>query len=123
MDLKCTIPAGKTIFLAVVAGICVPFPGETVELRINGQARNDLIERRASTYTFALPVPDDNAFGFATGVFVAVHDGFFAKVPPLEPGHPTIRVRGVITSIGFSTDTLYRLRIVKPGKALPTFPE
>lgn len=140
VDLKCTIPAGKTIFLAVVTAICVPFPGETVaqqfefcrmsaeatdvlNLRIDGEARNELIERRASTRTFALPVPDDNVFGFASGVFVAVHDGFYAKIPPLEPGHHTIRVRGGITSIGYAADTLYHLNIVKPDKALPTFPQ
>jgi hypothetical protein len=138
-DLKCTIPAGKTIFLAVVAGICVPFPGETIpqnvefcregsdltdflSLRIDGKARNDLIERRAIYNAFALPVPEDNVFGFAPGVFVAVHDGFFAKVPPLTPGHHTIRVRGAASAFGFSTDTLYHLNIVKPESALPTSP-
>jgi hypothetical protein len=139
VDLKCTIPAGKTIFLAVVAGICVPYPGETIAqniefcregsdltdllvLRINGKARNDLIERRALYKPFALPAPEENVFGFAPGIFVAVHDGFFAKVPPLSPGHHTIRVRGAASTVGFSTDTLYRLHIVKPDKALPTFP-
>ena len=139
VDLKCTIPAGKTIFLAVVAAICVPYPGETIPqnvefcreggdltdltiLRIDGKARNDLIERRAVYNAFALPVSEDNVFGFAPGIFVAVHDGFFAKVPPLSPGHHTIRVRGAISAFGFSTDTLYRLHIVKPDKALPTAP-
>ena len=140
IDLRCTIPAGKTIFVAVVAGICVPFPGETIpqniefcregsdltdllSLRIDGEARNDLIARRAIYNAFALPVPDDNFFGFAPGVFVAVHDGFFAKVPPLAPGHHTMRVRGAISAFGFATDTFYRLHIVKPDKVLPTFPE
>lgn len=139
IDLECTIPAGKTIFVALSVGICVPYPGETIaqniefcregsdltdflSLRIDGKARNDLIERRAIYSPFALPVPEDNFFGFAPGVFVAVHDGFFAKVPPLAPGRHTMRVRGAISAFGFSTDTFYRLNIVKPEKALPTFP-
>ena len=139
VELDCTIPAGKTIFLALVAGICVPFPGETIPqqfefckeaidptdvlvLRIDGKPRNDLIERRATTHTFALQISDENVFGYAQGVFVAVHDGFYAKVPPLEPGRHTIRVKGGITSIGYGADTLYHLNIVKPAKALPTIP-
>ena len=66
VELKCTIPVGKTIFLSVLPFICSPFLGETIEdamqfcketidlvdirrLRINGEARNDLIKRRASS--------------------------------------------------------------------------
>lgn len=140
VELDCTIPAGKTIFLAVNVGICVPFPGETIQeniklcrdisdltdsliLRVDGKARNDLIERRANFNVFALPVPDDAVFGFPAGVVVAVHDGFFATVPPLKPGRHTIRVKSTTTAIGFATDTLYHLHIVKPAKALPSFPE
>ena len=139
VDLKCTIPAGKTIFLAVIAAICVPYPGETVKqqfefcreaidgsdvlvVKIDGKERSDLIERRASTHPFTLPTSDENVFGFAPGVFVAVHDGFYAKLPPLKPGHHTVRVRGAISSAGYAVDTLYHLNVVKPDKALPYEP-
>lgn len=140
VELDCTIPADKTIFLAVNAGICVPYPGETIQeniklcreigdladsliLRIDGKARNDLIERRANFNEFALPVPDDAIFGFPAGVVVAVHDGFFATVPPLKPGRHTIRVKSTTTAIGFATDTLYHLHIVRPAEELSSFPE
>jgi len=140
IDLKCTIPAGKAIFLAVVTSICVPYPGETIPqqfefckeaadavdllvLRIDGKPRNDLIKRRATPHTFALQVSDKNVFNYAQGIFVAVHDGFYAKVPPLQPGHHTIRVKGGISLFNYSVDTLYHLNIVAPAKALPTFPE
>ena len=131
VELKCTIPAGKTIFLAVLPFICTPFLGETIEeavqfcketidlvdlrrLRINGVARNDLIERRVATRAFALPTPDDNLFGDPTGIFKAVHEGYFAVLPPLEPGHHTIRVQAALSTIGIEFDTRYRLHIVKP---------
>jgi hypothetical protein len=135
VELECTIPAGKPIFLALVTVICVPSPGETIKqnieicreitdqtnlltLRIDGESHSELIERRASTSAFALPVPDDNVFGFPTGVFAAVHDGYYAKLPPLEPGRHTVRVRGG-ASDGYLTDTRYVLRIVRPDKELP----
>ena len=139
VELKCTIPVGKTIFVSVLPFICSPFRGETIEdamqfcketidivdirrLRINGVARNDLIKRRASSKAFALPTPDDNLFGDPTGIFETVHDGYFATLPTLEPGHHVIRVQAALTEIGVEFDTRYRLHIVKPEKTLPIDP-
>ena len=95
---------------------------DLLSLKIDGKARNDLIERRANFHVFALPVPDDNPFGFPAGVVVAVHDGFFATIPPLAPGRHTIRVKSTTTEFGFATDTRYHLNIVHPERALPSFP-
>jgi len=138
VELKCTIPAGKTIFLSVLPFICTPLLGETIEdavqlcketidlvdvrrLRINGEARNDLIKRRTVTRAFALPTPDDNLFGDPSGIFKAVHDGYFAVMPPLEQGHHTIRVQAALSTIGVEFDTRYRIHIVKPAN-LPLVP-
>jgi len=133
VERECTIPAGKTIFMPIMSWVCLPFPNETVQfaidgckevndqtdilrLRIDGKARNDLIERRASTRAFALVLPDDNIFGVPASVAVAVHDGYFATLPRLEVGTHVVRVQGGTTSQGFTSDVRYRLRIVKPIK-------
>ena len=135
VDLKCTIPAGKPIFLAVSVVICIPSLGETIEhnvqlckditdstnfmrLKIDGKFRNDLIKRRAFSRAFTLAVPDDNVFGFPTGFFDSVHDGYYALIPPLKPGVHWVRVKATDTT-GFATDTRYRLEIVESAKTLP----
>jgi hypothetical protein len=139
VHLKCTIPAGRRIFVAFIVAICIPFPGETIpqniefcregsdvvdilELKIDGKRRNDLVERRAETRPFSVDLPKDNAFGYPPGVVLAVHEGFFARVPPLEPGVHTLRVRGGISSIGLEFDTSYRLEIVRPARTLSSTP-
>jgi len=133
VERECTVPLGKTIFMPIMSWVCLPFPNETVQfaidgckevndrtdilrLRIDGKARNDLIERRASTRSFALVLPDDNIFGVPASVAVAVHDGYFATLPKLEVGTHTVRVQGGTTSEGFTSDVRYRLHIVKPIK-------
>ena len=100
MQRECTIPIGKTIFMPIMSWVCIPFPNETVQfaidgckevndltdilrLKIDGQPRNDLIKRRASTHSFPLVLPDDNIFGVPANVAVAVHDGYFATLPRL----------------------------------------
>lgn len=130
---ECTIPVGKTIFMPIMSWVCIPFPNDTVKtaieeckevndktdvlvLRIDGKARKDLIERRASTHAFATVLPEDNIFGVPPTVAVTVHDGYFATLPPLELGTHIIRVQGATTSEGFSSDVRYRLHIVKPIK-------
>ena len=138
--IKCTIPAGRQLFVALIVAICIPFPGETVpqniefcregsdvvdvlELKIDGELRNDLIERRAQTQPFSVDLPKDNAFGYPPGIVIAVHEGFFATIPPLPPGVHTMRVRGGIKSIGLEFDTRYRLEIVRPARTLPVTPQ
>ena len=133
VERECTVPLGKSIFMPIMSWVCLPFPNETVQfaidgckevndrtdilrLRIDGEARNDLIERRASTRAFALVLPDDNIFGVPASVAVAVHDGYFATLPKLEVGTHTVRVQGGTTSEGFTSDVRYRLHIVKPIK-------
>ncbi|HEU4692721.1 MAG TPA: hypothetical protein VFS23_30370 [Vicinamibacterales bacterium] len=132
---SCTIPVGKKIFVPLVAVFCIPFPGETVpenigickdandltdvlRLRIDGVARHDLIERRASARAFALSISDDNAFGYPSGIYATVHDGYFAILPPLEPGTHTVRVQSSVEEFGVSWDLLYRLHIVKPAREI-----
>ena len=130
---ECTIPIGKTIFMPIMSWVCIPFPNETVQfaidgckevndltdilrLKIDGQPRNDLIKRRASTHSFPLVLPDDNIFGVPANVAVAVHDGYFATLPRLGLGTHIVRVQGATTEAGFTTDVRYRLHIVKPVK-------
>jgi hypothetical protein len=130
---ECTIPVGKTIFMPIMSWVCLPFPNETVQfaidgckeindktdilrLRIDGKARNDLITRRASSHAFALVLPDDNIFGVPASIVVAVHDGYFATLPPLGVGTHIVRVQGGTTSEGFTSDVRYRLKVVKPIK-------
>ena len=130
---ECTIPLGKTIFMPIMSWVCLPFPNETVQfaidgckevndltdvlrLKIDGVARNDLIKRRASIQAFALVLPDDNIFGVPANVAVAVHDGYFATLPPLGVGTHIVRVQGATTEAGFTSDVRYRLHIVKPVK-------
>ena len=72
VERECTIPVGKTIFMPIMSWVCIPFPEESVafniqgckeandltdtrRLRIDGKARNDLIERRASSIICAGP--------------------------------------------------------------------
>jgi hypothetical protein len=139
IERKCTIPAGKTIFVPILNWLCVPYPGETVaqnkqicdelndltdvhRLRIDGDTRDDLVRRRASNRAFALPIPDDNILGYPADVFIAVHDGYFALIPPLSPGYHTIRVQGGVTSFGFTVDVRYRIKVVTPTATLPFVP-
>ena len=96
---------------------------DVLELKIDGELRNDLIERRAETRPFSVDLPKDNAFGYPPGIVIAVHEGFFATIPPLPPGVHTMRVRGGIASIGLEFDTRYRLEIVQPARALPVTPK
>jgi hypothetical protein len=135
VDRECTIPVGKKIVVPFVNFFCIPFPGETIEeniqickdvndltdvlrLRIDGQARHGLIERRASARPFALSIPDDNVYGYPTGVYATVHDGYFAILPPLEPGVHTIRVQGSVEEFDVTWDVRYRLHIVKPARVI-----
>ena len=56
---------------------------------------------------------------FPAAVAVAVHDGYFATLPPLGLGNHTIRVQGGTTELGFTTDVRYHLHIVKAIKLAP----
>ena len=132
---NCTIPVGTKIVVPIVNFFCIPFPGETIEenmqickdvndltdvrrLRIDGKARHDLITRRASARPFPLSIPDDNVYGYPTGVFATVHDGYFAILPPLEPGMHTIRVQGSVEELDVTWDVRYRLNIVRPAREI-----
>ena len=138
VELKCTIPAGKTIFLAVLPFICTPFLGETIEdavqfcketidlvdvrrLRINGEARNDLIERRAVTAHSRCPHPTTTS---------SVTRPAFSKQCMTDTSRCCRRSSRVITrsacrrpyrQIGIEFDTRYRLHIVKP-EIIPLVP-
>jgi hypothetical protein len=140
-DVTCTIPAGKSIFLSVNAAFCIPDSDETMKdavqlcaegldapiglrLELDGVDYSRLIDRRTSPFPFTLPIPEDNVYtGFpGSGVFSAVHDGYYAHLPPLTPGDHTILVQGAVvvddgTTFAFSTRHL--LHIVKPVPTLP----
>jgi hypothetical protein len=141
-DATCTIPTHQRIFLSIIAAFCIPDPDQTIEdsaedcaqgldrpdvlhLEIDGVDRSRLIERRTSTRPFAMPVPEDNVYGLPSGIFTAVHDGYFALLPPLKPGDHTVLVQGAITlesgqTVAFSTRHL--LRIIEPAATLPFVP-
>lgn len=130
---NCTIPTGKQIFLPFINWICVPYPGETIpqnvgfckdandltdlnSLAIDGQTRNDLIKRIVQKKAFDLTVPDGNAFGWPSGVFTAVHDGYFARLPKLGAGHHTIHIQGGVSAFDFYIDVIYEIDVVEPGQ-------
>ena len=135
IERQCTIPTGKRIFLPIINLICIPFPDETIQqnarackeaidavdftsLEIDGRARNQLIERARDRRGFDVTAPDDNVLGAAAGVYIAVHDGFFALLPVLRAGEHTIRFQGSDTS-GFSVDVIYHVHVVEPGPVTP----
>lgn len=137
VELDCTIPAGTSIFLELIPVICIPLAGQTLEqmvefckelsdltktrhIRIDGVERNELIKRRVDG-SFTLAIPDDNIFGEPRSIVTAVHDGYFALIPPLAPGQHTIRVTAKATD-GFVNYTRWHINIVKPAKTLPTAP-
>lgn len=136
VHLRCTIPEGKPIFVALYVILCNPYPGETIadnialcgeaadavdtlRLVIDGEVRNDLIRRRAKRSPFPITVPEDNVFGYPVGVFDSVHDGHFALIPPLARGTHIVRVQGGSTADGYEFDTRYRLHIVQPTREIP----
>jgi hypothetical protein len=92
---------------------------DVLRLRINGEFRNDLIERRARETSFAVVIPTENVFSFPAGIYRAVHDGYFALIPPLPLGTHTVRVQGASTADGFEFDTRYTLNIVVPDATVP----
>jgi hypothetical protein len=130
---NCTIPTDKQIFVPFINWICVPYPGETIpqnvgfckdandltdlkSLTIDGRTRNDLIKRIVQKKAFDLTLPDSNAFGWSGGVFTAVHDGYFARLPKLAAGHHTIHIQGGVSAYDFYIDVIYEIDIVKPGQ-------
>lgn len=133
IERSCTIPTGKRIFLPVINLICIPFPDETIQqnarackeaidavnftsLEIDGRARDRLIERAQDKKGFDVTAPDDNLFGAPAGVYIAVHDGFFALLPVLRPGEHTIHFKGSSSGpSGFSVDVIYHIHVVEPG--------
>jgi hypothetical protein len=72
-----------------------------------------------------LPIPEDNIFGLPKGIFTAVHDGYYALLPPLTPGDHTVVMQSLIvlddgTPIAF--DTRHLLHIEEPAATLPFVP-
>ena len=140
IERHCTIATGKSIFLPLINFLCIPFPGETLEenvqacaksvdetnsmrLRIDGLSRNDLIERRKQTSGFFdVNVPEDNLFGAPAGVYLAVHDGYYALLPVLRPGQHTIRIQAVASASGTLVDVIYHLTVTRPGPIPPPAP-
>jgi hypothetical protein len=130
---NCRIPTGKQIFVPFINWVCVPYPGETIaqnvgfckdandltdmkSLSIDGESRNDLIERLVQKKAFDLTIPDGNAFGWPAGVFTAVHDGYFARLPKLALGHHTIHIQGGVSAFDFYIDVIYEIDIVEPSE-------
>lgn len=139
IDVACTVPVRKRIFLALITAFCTPEVGDTIpslreecgqgldvpgflRLEIDGVDRSRLIDRRASKFT--LPIPPDNIFApdLPAGIYTAVHDGYYALLPPLEAGEHTIVVQSQIVlddgqMIAFSTRHV--VTIAKPDSILP----
>jgi hypothetical protein len=125
LDVPCTLPVKKRIFLQLTSAFCTPEEGDTIpslreecaqgmtnpgllRLEIDGVDRADLIERLNSKFT--LPVAADNIFApdFAPGVYTSVHDGYYALLPPLPAGDHTVLAQALITldngrPVAFST--------------------
>jgi hypothetical protein len=139
-----TIPRGRKVFVALVTAVCPPFPGETLEeniqicreaidpfdkltLRIDGQNRDDLIERRAHSRGFSAWFPEDNVFDtpgeldVPEGVYITVADGQFALIEGLAVGEHVIRARATSTIDANAPkfDVTFKIRISAPSVVTP----
>lgn len=127
---NCSVPAGRRFFLPIINWICLPFPGETIKenvelcresndltdtlhLTIDGMSADQLIKRRAQRNPFDVTLPVNNIYGVDPGSYVAVHDGYWAMVPQLEPGEHTIEIFGGISFFGFTADVVYNLTVTE----------
>lgn len=139
---RCTVPKGKKLFLPIITAVCVPFPGETLpenvqlcrelidpfdklSLTIDGRKRNDLIERRAQSRSFAAWFPEDNFFDtpeddVPAGVYVTVAEGQYALIDALPVGHHTIRARAASTDPNVPYfDAIYQIDVVAAKSIVP----
>jgi hypothetical protein len=111
---SCIVPSDKQIFLSLIATICIPDYGTTIKdnctpppeldtpqvavLEIDGVDYSNLIERRSSNRPFTLVIPAQNPFDWPQGFFRAVHDGYYALLPPLSPGDHVVDYRAQVVA-------------------------
>jgi len=62
--------------------------------------------------------PEDNILGSAAGVYIAVHDGYYALLPTLKAGWHTIHWQSHATD-GFVLDLTYHVDVVEPAPIAP----
>jgi hypothetical protein len=139
-EASCTIPTRQEIFLSLVGAFCIPYPGETLaeqteicadgmdsptllRLEIDGRDRSRLIDRRVSNRPFTLSLAEPpNAYpGLPGGIYTAVHDGYFALLPPLKAGdHEVIYQAGITLASGQTVffNTRQILHIVEPADVI-----
>jgi len=86
-----------------------------MSLTIDGNSRDRHIARMAQKKAFDLTVPVDNVFGWPSGTFTAVHDGYFALLPKLSLGEHEIHIQGGVSGWDFFVDVIYHIDVVKPG--------
>lgn len=139
---RCTVPRGKKLFLPIITAVCTPFPGETLpgnvqlcrelidpfdklSLTIDGKKRNDLIERRAQSRSFAAWFPEDNFFDtpdddVPAGVYASVAEGQYALIDALPIGHHTIRARAASSDPNIPHfDAIYQIDVVAATSVVP----
>jgi hypothetical protein len=133
----CTIPRGRKLFVPIATVVCTPFPGETLEqniqicrevidlydkltLTIDGENRNNLIERRAQSRGFPAWFPEDNLFDVPedvpAGVYIMVAEGQFALIEGLPEGEHVIHTRASSTTDASAPpfDVTFKIRIMAP---------
>jgi hypothetical protein len=136
-ELHCTIPTRTKIFVQLFSQFCIAFPGETqqeqpgfcatgldapilLRLVIDGKERGRLIDRRTSGW-FTMHIADDDVYpGLPGGFYRSVADGYYALLPPLEPGDHEVLYQAGVEQEGQTVffNTRHILHIVKPAKEI-----
>ena len=128
-----TIPSGVALFFPVVNSECSmfedpPYHGDdatslaacangfidqasNLSAQIDGKAVKHLEQYRTLSPMFTIgPLPDPNILGAPAGTSTqSVDAGVYLLIPPLKPGHHTIRFKGTVG--GGSLDTTYHIQV------------
>lgn len=130
----CVVPAGKIIYVPIVAAECStaevpPFSGGTegelracaggevdryaaIIVRIDGIPVEDVYAYRASSPVFRMELPANNVLGGTPGSALAVADGYQVLLAPLPPGSHEITVHVELTDGLALPDKVMTLTVV-----------
>ncbi len=134
---KCSVPAGKPIFLPVVNHIANAPADKAkdkdllaeakakidtaadLELVIDGKPVPDVMQYRVASAPFSFTCPDkeaDAAEPTLVGKQRGASDGYWVMLKPLSPGEHTIRFKGKVKAEKFALDVTYHLTVVAEKK-------
>lgn len=129
---SCTIPAETGVFFPIVSlscdnvgvdpaldpaslrDLCASYLEQTVlEVQLDGKEIKNLNQYRFKSPVFTYSLPDDNLFGYSTGVvYPVIADGYFLMLKPLSPGNHVLHIHGGLPPYGFDIEATYNLNVV-----------